>query len=197
MADEQLRGRVADEKVGDNKDDNPTLEPGLYDVEVVGIEYKTSLPWQSKNGITTGLEIKFKFLDIGGQKYPWDTTKQTYEWDKNKSIGLKSNLYKALTAINGEELPKDIIFSSFIGKKCIVDIINKVSPKNGKTYSNVKDVKRMRKTSTTTNTATTVSSDPVIKQNQVQTTTQQSAKEEVKKVETVVNKNPAKDDFDF
>jgi hypothetical protein len=196
MADEQqLKAKVADEKAGGDgsKDENPILEPGLYDAEVVSIDFKSSLPWVSKNGVTTGLEIKFKLLNIGDQKYPWDTTKQTYEWDKNKEIGRKSNLYKALTAINGSELPKEIVFASFIGKKCVVDMANKVSPKNGKTYSNVKDIKKLRQTATTS--TSNAPADPTVKQ---ETPKQEPAKQENKKVEPNTSKpNTAKDDFDF
>jgi hypothetical protein len=194
MAEEQLRAKVADEKAGGDgsKDENPILEPGLYDAEVVSIDFKSSLPWVSKNGVTTGLEIKFKLLNIGDQKYPWDTTKQTYEWDKNKEIGRKSNLYKALTAINGAELSKEIVFASFIGKKCVVDMANKVSPKNGKTYSNVKDIKKLRQTATS---ASSAPADPTAQQ---QTTPKQEpVKKEEKKVETSSKSNPPKDDFDF
>lgn len=136
-------------KEGEKAGEDVLLEPGMYTAELLKVTFKETLPWKSQNGVSTGLEFTFKLLDMGEQKFPYSNNiKALCEWDRSKPIPPKSNLCKYLTAINGTDLPEDINMSSFVGKKCMLEMQNKASTKTGKMYANVKSIKKLRQTAT-------------------------------------------------
>jgi len=181
MANEELRATVSDKPANNDKGEkkvwNP-LEAGEYTAKVISFTAVDKLPFVDKyTGIETGLEIKFKMLDIGNQKDVYDTVRMLVVWDK-KTIHPKSPLGKVLAAIYGNPIKGDVIFNSYIDKKCKVHLVRKES--KGKIYANIKTVEHFRESApaaTTASTSTSTAATPANNNNTASTAASKTAEQ--------------------
>jgi hypothetical protein len=111
------------------------IPAGLNEAVVYGVIALGTQVSDFNGHVKEGIQIALLFETEEGK------TNQTYNIPM--SYSKKSSLIKAIEAINGKPFNKEPLktaLEGLLGKICQIDIEEKVSQSNGKTYSNIKNV---------------------------------------------------------
>lgn len=116
-------------------EENKTVPAGLHEAVIYGIIALGTQINEYQGHAKEAIQVCFLFETEHG------TINQTYNLPQ--SYSKKSSLIKAIEAINGKpfkDQPLKQALDDLLGKVCQVDVEEKVSQSNGKTYANIKNV---------------------------------------------------------